>query len=707
MKFSALKTKLLLYFPIIFIVGFLIAIPNLQKPSLATVNCPTSASDNCATGLTTTVGSCGPTGKFDVTFNWAPEATAFTPTTQWLDYDLASPMGSAFMVGKDVGPTANTFTYSDKFAPNTKYFWRINTDWSSLGAGALWSPSLEGSFTTTNCAAPPPAGTPACVFSPNPINPGQQLGIIPNNFTIDPIPVRVVSTFSGAASELGTIPKTGGSVAIPNLTGPFLVRLGPVGSDTTCTGTLTINGTGGATTAQCGQGSPKTDSEAVDAESKCRIIFNIYDDKATTFNIIAGLGDGFYKMLSGKSRLYPQTNGVTAGMGALASSGTMVAALYSHPPVSGVEYLASEFNKFNPVAPVYAQAGGIGFNALQPVQTIWESFRNIAYVGFVLVFVIIGFMIMFRAHISPQAVATVQDSLPRIVIALFLVTFSYAIAGFMIDAMFLLLNVIINALPGGDKQFVFHKSVFGAILGSWKETFGMVSDALTTIIGNVADLGFLDKLLKYFGGTIGALVVGIGLLFVMFKVFIMLLTAYAYIVILTITAPFFFLAQALPGNNSGSTWFKQMAANVAVFPVVAIMFIFAGILGGIQNLGGAATGAIQSSNIGTVGNFPLLSGDIDPNAIGKLIAVGILLMTPGAAELVKNAIGTKGPGGGGGGGAGAALAAGAAVVAAGPRSIAQSKVGTQVGQAAARHIPIVNKFYKGPGTSGTDTRPRS
>lgn len=421
----------------------------------------------------------------------------------------------------------------------------------------------------------------------------------------------------------------------------------------------------GAASIGCVPGSAKTDPEAIDQENKCRIQYNIYDDKATTFNIVAGLGDGFYKLLTGHSRLYPQTDNVTAGMGALASSGTMVATLYTHPPVSGMDYLAGEFNKFNPVTPAYAAGGGIGFNALAPVQTIWESFRNIAYIGFVLVFVIIGFMIMFRAHISPQAVATVQDSLPRIVIALFLVTFSYAIAGFMIDAMFLFLNVIINALPGGaaDKQYVFHKSVFGAIWGSWTEVFGTVSGALTKIIGQITDLGvILNQIIKYFGGVVGALVVGIALLFVMFKVFIMLLISYAYIIILTITAPFFFLAQALPGNNSGPTWFKQMASNIAVFPVVAIMFIFAGILGGISSLGGSAATAVQS---GTVGQFPLLSGDIDANAIGKLIAVGILLMTPGAAELVKNAIGAKGPNAGAGIGAG--LAGGAAVVGAAGR----------------------------------------
>lgn len=590
MKLSALTIKLLLFFPVLFVFGFLIFIPQLNKPANALL--------------------CG------YQFN-----------------GLIAPGGSVTVsniVGGNVGDTfsAAVVTNPGGVLVGSKGFW-TKTTLAGNGTISLAGPAAAGSFR-----------------------------VLVNDDTATPQPNFCVSNNPGNSDIL--------SVEVGAPPGPSI---------------------------ECLPGTAKTDAEAVDMENKCRIKYTIYDDKATTFNIIAGLSDGFYKMLTGKSRLYPQTNGVTAGTGALASSGTMIAALYSHPPVSGMQYMASQFNKFNPVAPVYAQSG-IGFDTLAPVQGIWESFRNIAYIGFVLVFVIIGFMIMFRAHISPQAVATVQDSLPRIVIALFLVTFSYAIAGFMIDIMFLLLNVIITALPGDltAKQFVFKKSVFGVFFGSWKETFGVVSDALTTIIGNVSDLGVLDKLLKYFGGVIGALVVGIALLFVMFKVFLMLLSAYAYIVILTITAPFFFLAQALPGNNGGQTWFKQMAANIAVFPVVAIMFIFAGIMGGIQNLGGPAGGAIQSGN---VGHFPLLSGDIDPNAIGKLIAIGILLMTPSAAELIKNAIGAKGPQGGGG--AGAALAAGAAVMSAGPSAIGRN-VAPKVGVGVAKRTPFVNKLYGGPPT---------
>jgi hypothetical protein len=287
--------------------------------------------------------------------------------------------------------------------------------------------------------------------------------------------------------------------------------------------------------------------------------------------------------------------------------------------------------------------------------------------GFVLVFIIIGFMIMFRARISPQAVATVQDSIPRIVVALVLVTFSYAIAGFMIDLMFVFLNVALNSMPVTDaSDIVFKKSIFGVISGSWGETFQDVQQAMGNLINSTIDLKGFNKILGFFGGSIAGIIVGIAMLFIMFKVFIMLLIGYATIIMLTIAAPFFFLFQALPGQSSASTWFKQMAANIMVFPAVAIMFILAGYIGGISALGGDEANPAISATQGNIAKFPLLSGDLDAAILGKLAGIGFLLMTPTAAELVKNAIGAKGGPNVGAAMAGG-LAAGAGALAAGGR----------------------------------------
>lgn len=371
--------------------------------------------------------------------------------------------------------------------------------------------------------------------------------------------------------------------------------------------------------------------------------------------------DALQVIITGTSNIQTERNEALEGTGALTGVSKMITVAYKQPPFSGVQYLAQQFNKLNPVQPAYAQEG-IGFKTLTPVQGAWEAMRNISYVGFVIVFVIIGFMVMFRAHISPQAVATVQDSLPRIVIALILVTFSYAIAGLMIDIMFLFLNVAIAALPGdtGAKNIVFEKSILGVIAAGWKDTFKETFDSINHMFEAVIKI---PSWISWIIGGLGAIVVGIALLFIMFKVLITLLIAYATIIVLTIAAPFFFLFQALPGNGGAQTWFKQMAANIAVFPTVALMIILAGYLAGI-GAWGFGDPAI-SETAGNIQKFPLLAGDINPAVLGSLAGIAILFMTPAAADLVKNAIGAKGPNVGGG--VGTSLAAGAGVLAAGGR----------------------------------------
>src|SRR3989344_2519586 len=189
--------------------------------------------------------------------------------------------------------------------------------------------------------------------------------------------------------------------------------------------------------------------QTIDNLNKCAIEKDVFDNKIFNFNQILGTTDSLYTTLTGTSLAHPDTNQVTQGKGALAGMGNMIAMLYREQPVSGVQFFAHEIRKFNPVQPSFAAPapiGEVGYDALIPVQDLWRVFRNASYVGFVIVFVIIGFMIMLRAHISPQAVATIQDSIPRLVVALILVTFSYAIAGLMIDLMFLFLNIVLNFL---------------------------------------------------------------------------------------------------------------------------------------------------------------------------------------------------------------------------------------------------------------------
>lgn len=425
---------------------------------------------------------------------------------------------------------------------------------------------------------------------------------------------------------------------------------------------------------------------SVSAYSECTS--DTASEECTTFtkNNWYVLLDSISTSILGHSQLHPEINSIASQNSLIASMNNLLSSLYAQPPASGVAFISQELQKLNPIQPVYAQTGA-GYDALIPVQDLWRIFRNASYIGFALVFVVIGFMVMFRAHISPQAVATIQDSLPRIVVALILVTFSYALAGLMLDLMFLVINIILQLLQGAGvinadvaARKIFDLSFLNLMRSAWDDIFGVTAEAVHSIIGNVFEGGGLLTLLKWPGqlaaGGLAAVVVGFAAIIIVFRILIMLLMAYVMIILLTLAAPFYFLIQALPGNNGAKDWFKQMASNIAVFPVVSFMIIFAGVIGGIEALGGGS-GAGRLVGVGQESlKFPLLTGGLDPTAISRIIALGFLFITPEVANIVKNAIGVKTPAFAPGviGG----FAAGAAA-------------GRQFGGGVAPHIPLVGR----------------
>ncbi len=437
---------------------------------------------------------------------------------------------------------------------------------------------------------------------------------------------------------------------------------------------------GAGATPDCSAPKVKTAPAIVDQMNNCGTESNGYDDKFFNLNQTMGTVDSIYTLLLGYSALHPQTDPVTDGSGTTQVVNGMIAGLYSRPPISGAYYFAQLIQRVSPVQPAYAAdfPGGIGYSILQPVNKIWSSFRNAAYVGFVIIFVVIGFMIMFRRKISPQAVATVQDSLPRIVIALVLVTFSYAIVGLIIDAMFVLLNVIATLLvntgqlsqTGANK--IFTDNIFSIVFSSMTGIFNSIASAIKNMLNDLLGKGSLGGIVGWLGGGILGIIAAIAVLMVSIRIFLMLLMAYVSLILLTIFAPFILLFEALPGNNSFKEWFKQIIANLSVFPTVAVMIMLAGMISGIAALGGNNTTLIGQQNIG---NFPLLSGVFGASDIGNLIGLGLLLMTPSAAKIVKERLGVKEGALGGG--------AAAAIAGIGAGAVAGRKIGAETAQYGA------------------------
>jgi len=124
----------------------------------------------------------------------------------------------------------------------------------------------------------------------------------------------------------------------------------------------------------------------------------------------------------------------------------------ANPPASGVMWAYTGLQSAGFIPKTYA-AEGFGFATIRPYAAIWKIFRDVAYMFLVLILVALGFMIMFRMKLNPQTVISIENALPRIVVALILITFSFAIAGFMIDLMYVSIIIIISILSNGNTYY--------------------------------------------------------------------------------------------------------------------------------------------------------------------------------------------------------------------------------------------------------------
>lgn len=122
-----------------------------------------------------------------------------------------------------------------------------------------------------------------------------------------------------------------------------------------------------------------------------------------------------------------------------------VAQAYANPPASGIAWIQNSLQDAGLIPNTYA-AEGFGFASMHGYISIWKAFRNIAYLILVLVMVSIGFMIMFQMKVNPQTTIAVQNALPKIVVAMLLITFSFPIAGFLIDFMYVVMSLGISII---------------------------------------------------------------------------------------------------------------------------------------------------------------------------------------------------------------------------------------------------------------------
>lgn len=297
-------------------------------------------------------------------------------------------------------------------------------------------------------------------------------------------------------------------------------------------------------------------------------------------------------------------------------------------PVSGVEYIAQLKNNFLG-KPVYADTG---FQQMSPLIPLWKGFRNVTYVLFSLIFVGIGLMIMLRIKINPQTVINIQNSIPKMITALVLVTFSYAIVGLLIDLTYVITGLLLSLVfkASGDTSSISEIVRTPHLLGKvFKITNPIwIMGTISLIIGSiVAAFGPAAWLV----GGVAVIVLGfVGFLIIfinVFKFFIGLIKCYITILIKTIIAPLEIALGAIPNMKMGfNTWILSIVANIMVFPISLIFLVL------VRKI----MDAVKSSNqIWTPPGLTWLDGG---NVIATVIGIGAFLMLSKLPKLIPEFI---------------------------------------------------------------------
>lgn len=195
-------------------------------------------------------------------------------------------------------------------------------------------------------------------------------------------------------------------------------------------------------------------------------------------------------------------------------------------------------------------------------QQVWSSFKNFTNIFFVLIFLFVIFSTTLSIGLSNY---DIKKMLPRLVIAVILVQFSWILMQLAFD--------ISNILAAGIQALpIFHISTGGGNhipAASW--LFTGIAGLFGAGVLAAASL-FIPFLLLLFAGIISIL-----------GVFITLFIRQFIIIILVVLSPLAFVAWVLPNTeNIFKTWSKSLLRLLFMYPLIVFIFSMAGLFSHIQ-----------------------------------------------------------------------------------------------------------------------------
>lgn len=373
----------------------------------------------------------------------------------------------------------------------------------------------------------------------------------------------------------------------------------------------------------------------------------IIDSLAT--QILSSMGKIIFAFLVPGSNLFADANTLQLtqnphSFGAYISD---ISTILKSQPMSGVGTVNSFLTKFDLATPVHAQ--GYGFGSLSSLQPLWTASRNTAYILMIILLIASGFAIMFRAKMNPQTAVTLQLMIPKIILTLLFVTFSYAIAGLVIDAVFVILSFTIYMFAQfANTLFPQPGQLISTLIYNPLILFGL-------LILNACRTIFQDAGINSIMGAAIMVVLFVIMIFLIIKVWWMLVKTYIMFLLKIIMGPWQIMLGLLPGNGGFGAWLRGLIADASVFVVVPLMLVFAlvmwtpppntletilSIVPGLGTIIQAQMSLINPINIGALPQMPILNGllSFGGGLFRLVIGFGLLSLIPKSAEMVQAAL---------------------------------------------------------------------
>lgn len=201
-------------------------------------------------------------------------------------------------------------------------------------------------------------------------------------------------------------------------------------------------------------------------------------------------------------------------------------------------------------------------------QRAWETFRSIANVFFIILFLAVIFSQLTGVGIDNYGIKKI---LPKLILAAVLINLSYLICIIFVDISNILGNGLQNIFTDLGSQLSIPDSLEGGIGLS-----GVAQSTLTSIVVLIALIGGVATAITAAGGVVAFLVslliIALSALVALFFLFLLLAAREAAIVVLTVLSPLAFACYILPNTqNTFKKWYQLGWRLLMVYPIAGLL----------------------------------------------------------------------------------------------------------------------------------------